>query len=786
MSKELEQTVKTITESFDALRNAHDTAVKEVSPAVKAEIEKRANEVATSLETMQAEHQKLKAAFERGGLANDNAQTEQQKAEKAAYDAFLRKGDRNLNTEQQKYLSTDSLPDGGYMVPAQMLAPINGRIFETSAMRSIATVIKTSQKSVEMPLDDQEASAGWAGEGDVIVETGTPQIGKIEIAAKKMYAFPRMTEEMLADSAFDVEAATAMHLPSENVALVFKALEQMAAKGTVQMEELKGQLGESLPGAFEIAAKAMGVTTAELGELMQKGQVMSGDFLPKFAAAVRQEFGASLEDATQSAQAAFNRLENALFDLKARFASAGILDAVTDGVVELTAAVNDPQVQAGLAALAGLLAQVASAAVQAAASIGSFTAKANSAVESVGNNLPFGLGAEVQKQRVSKNDAATFQQRMIQQTIADFNAQHAPAAPKVSGSYTLGKLASPDTSAADKAAEKARKKAAREAEQARKEAEREAKRQADERDSLSGQVRDIGVSIGSDPDKLQASYEDQQKIIEEALAKQAITKEKYNEMMAATDEAYRQKLKDYVTEQFGTETEQENAQYEEKQKRLEEALELRLVTDEEYRRMAEELEQEHQDNLNEIRQDAAEKALQQQRDNDALIASSRKQALDSILGFVQVFANKNKAIAIAMLAFEKARAIAEMLINTEVAAAKALAIYGPTPMGIAAATTVRTMGYISAAAVAATGIAQAAMMASGDKSSGSPGNAGTSFNSSTGQYEQNTTGQNAVTQVYISIEGGDRALLSGLAVRQLIDQINEQQKSGARVEVYAA
>ena len=45
------------------------------------------------------------------------------------------------------------------------------------------------------------------------------------------------------------------------------ALAQMASKGTVQAEELRGQLGERLPGAFKIAAAAMGVTQAELVSL---------------------------------------------------------------------------------------------------------------------------------------------------------------------------------------------------------------------------------------------------------------------------------------------------------------------------------------------------------------------------------------------------------------------------------------------------------------------------------------------------------------------------------------
>ncbi len=45
----------------------------------------------------------------------------------------------------------------------------------------------------------------------------------------------------------------------------FTALNQMMSKGTVSAEELKGQLGEALPGAFGIMAKSMGVT--KVGEV---------------------------------------------------------------------------------------------------------------------------------------------------------------------------------------------------------------------------------------------------------------------------------------------------------------------------------------------------------------------------------------------------------------------------------------------------------------------------------------------------------------------------------------
>jgi tape measure domain-containing protein len=89
---------------------------------------------------------------------------------------------------------------------------------------------------------------------------------------------------------------------------VFLALGQMISKGKVQAEELRGQLGERLPGAFNLAARAMGVTTAQLDDMLKKGQVTAEDMLPKLAAVLKDEFGPAAEHASQGAQGAVNRL----------------------------------------------------------------------------------------------------------------------------------------------------------------------------------------------------------------------------------------------------------------------------------------------------------------------------------------------------------------------------------------------------------------------------------------------------------------------------------------------
>jgi len=112
------------------------------------------------------------------------------------------------------------------------------------------------------------------------------------------------------------EAASAMRLSSDDANGVFLAMSQIASKGKVQAEELRGQLGERLPGAFSIAARAMGVNTAQLNKMLETGKVYSDDFLPKFSAELHKTFGGAVAEASNSATANFNRFHNSVFRLK--------------------------------------------------------------------------------------------------------------------------------------------------------------------------------------------------------------------------------------------------------------------------------------------------------------------------------------------------------------------------------------------------------------------------------------------------------------------------------------
>lgn len=89
------------------------------------------------------------------------------------------------------------------------------------------------------------------------------------------------------------------------------ALEQMISKGRVSMEELRRQLGNAIPGAFEIGAKAMNMTTAEFNDFVKTGKLASTVFVPLFIKALKETYADGFKDIEQTVSVAQIRLSNA-------------------------------------------------------------------------------------------------------------------------------------------------------------------------------------------------------------------------------------------------------------------------------------------------------------------------------------------------------------------------------------------------------------------------------------------------------------------------------------------
>jgi tape measure domain-containing protein len=120
-----------------------------------------------------------------------------------------------------------------------------------------------------------------------------------------------------------------MGADAETQSGIYKALEQMLSKTTVQAEELKGQLADRLPAATNLFAKALGVSNAELMTMMKDGKVLAADVLPKVAALIEQTYGSSIEKTQKSLVAEQARLNNAFKDWMRIIADAGVLENFT-------------------------------------------------------------------------------------------------------------------------------------------------------------------------------------------------------------------------------------------------------------------------------------------------------------------------------------------------------------------------------------------------------------------------------------------------------------------------
>ncbi|MGO7673852.1 tape measure protein [Rhizobium ruizarguesonis] len=132
--------------------------------------------------------------------------------------------------------------------------------------------------------------------------------GKFAVAARAANFTSADTRKIFLSIA---EAARVSQLSSEEASGVFLALTQMISKGKVSAEELRGQLGERLPGAFNIFAAAIGKSTAELDQMMQKGDVLADrSTLLKFADELSRRFGPQLGASLKSLTTDLGRFSN--------------------------------------------------------------------------------------------------------------------------------------------------------------------------------------------------------------------------------------------------------------------------------------------------------------------------------------------------------------------------------------------------------------------------------------------------------------------------------------------
>lgn len=135
------------------------------------------------------------------------------------------------------------------------------------------------------------------------------------------------------------QAAATMGLSVADAEGVFRALSQIAGKGKVSMEELRGQLGERLPPAMKIAADSMGVTVQRLNQLVENG-LDADEFLSAFGPALQKAFSADAAKNVDTLQGRINLLRNEFKSMLNDLGDGGVADSAVRVFKDLTNAIN--------------------------------------------------------------------------------------------------------------------------------------------------------------------------------------------------------------------------------------------------------------------------------------------------------------------------------------------------------------------------------------------------------------------------------------------------------------
>lgn len=153
-------------------------------------------------------------------------------------------------------------------------------------------------------------------------------------------------------------AGKVMRLSTDEMQGTFRAIIQIVSKGNVQMEELRGQLGDRLPGALILFAKANGVAIAELEKLVEQRQITSRSLIP-FADELEQRFGKDLAKALAAPTASLEQFQVAMERLHLDIGQdSDLISGIAAALREVAAELANPEFRDGLKSLADGIGQV--------------------------------------------------------------------------------------------------------------------------------------------------------------------------------------------------------------------------------------------------------------------------------------------------------------------------------------------------------------------------------------------------------------------------------------------
>ena len=211
--------INTELDKLEGLNQRLTAAENEAKKAkLEAEEAKKAKEQADEDRKRLDEIEKRMNRPGRGGSAEERRELVRKNANDwiRAVVAAHTMGIPNLSADQQKALAAAAAEykalnvsvdtAGGYLAPMEYVYDIIKAVTEISPVRSLVRVRRTMMKSMQLPKRTGQFAAQWVAEQGTKTETTGLTYGREEVNTHEMYALIDISNQMLEDSAFDMEA----------------------------------------------------------------------------------------------------------------------------------------------------------------------------------------------------------------------------------------------------------------------------------------------------------------------------------------------------------------------------------------------------------------------------------------------------------------------------------------------------------------------------------------------------------------------------------------------------
>lgn len=203
------QVLANLTKAFEDFKAENNKELADLKKGQADVIQtEKVDRINAEMEKLGRELDAINAAIAAGKIGGAAQEDPDKVAHATAFDRFFRKGvDNGLHDlEVKAKLTTQSDPDGGYLVPEETEAGIDRVLGTVSTIRSLARVVPISGDTYKKLINVGGATSGWVGEEEERSETATPKLREIAINAKELYANPAITQTALDDSRIDIAA----------------------------------------------------------------------------------------------------------------------------------------------------------------------------------------------------------------------------------------------------------------------------------------------------------------------------------------------------------------------------------------------------------------------------------------------------------------------------------------------------------------------------------------------------------------------------------------------------